>query len=227
MSNPDRLAARRAAEADDASVGLARFLHHAGQLKFTKRTGWLDRGVPPDDGESVADHSWRTCLLAWLVASNDPGLDADRVLKLALLHDLAEAVTGDLPPYDPAQIPDGGDLAARRDFLERRHVRDAARHAAKRAAEAAAMAELLAHLPPVLAEQLVALWAELEEGITAEVRFVKQADKLETYLQSREYLEAEPNRPMTSFAAEVAESIVDPELAALRNAIATLSLEGA
>ncbi|MDP9367071.1 MAG: HD domain-containing protein, partial [Chloroflexota bacterium] len=81
---------------------------------------------------------------------------------------------------------------------------------------------LAADLPPHLAAELAALWAELDEGTTAEARFVKQADKLEAYLQSREYLAADPNRPMESFAAEVADVVTAPALADLRDAIAAL-----
>ena len=209
-----------------AAGGLARFLHRIGRLKATPRTGWLDRGVPLEKAESVADHSFRVALLAWLAARTVPGtetaLDADRVLKLALLHDLAEALTGDLTPYDLAAVTGAPDEAARHAFLERRHVRDPARAAAKRAAEAAAMADLLADLPSRLADELDKLWTELQAGETAEARFVKQADKLETYLQSREYLAADPTRPMASFAIEVAEVIDLPGLVGLRDAIQAL-----
>lgn len=215
-------------DGDPGALGLARFLHRAGRLKELPRAGWLDRGVPPVEAESVADHLFRTALLAWLAAAGRPDLDRDRVLVLALLHDLAEAVAGDPPPYDPADLPplgrDGsGDPAtaeARRAFLERRQARSPERQAAKRAAEAAAMDSLLADLPPVLADELGALWAELEDGTTPEARFAKQADTLETYLQSREYRAADPTRPVASFAAEVAEVVTEPSLAALRDAIA-------
>ncbi len=202
--------------------GLARFLHRVGRLKALPRTGWLHRGVPAGETESVADHSFRTALLAWLVASAQSGLDRDRVLKLALIHDLAEALAGDPTPYDPAGLPTESDLEARRTFLNRRLVRSDARRAAKRAAEAAAMATLLADLPPPLAAELATLWTELEEVATAEARFVKQADKLEAYLQSREYLAVDSGRPVDSFAAEVAEMMTEPSLIALRDAIAAL-----
>ncbi len=202
----------------DKRPGLARFLHRAGALKFVPRIGWLHRGVPAAEVESVADHSWRTALLAWLAAAAQPELDRNRVLLLALIHDLAEAITGDLPPYDPAALA-GADEHTRKRLLNSRHIRSEAQRQAKRAAEAAAMADLIADLPPSLAEELRALWNELEEGQTAEARFVKQADKLETYLQSLEYAAADPHRPMASFAAEVDEVIDMPELAALRDAI--------
>ncbi|CAA9568358.1 MAG: hypothetical protein AVDCRST_MAG19-2516 [uncultured Thermomicrobiales bacterium] len=267
---PPTTADRPAAPPPGPIVGLARFLRRVGRLKTTPRTGWLDRGVPTAAVESVADHSFRTALLAWLAAKvaadtaagaatgasphpadgfasgpslgpalgtsprrplgaadgdtpsavgrRGAGLDTDRVLKLALIHDLAESLTGDPPPYDPATIPPGAD--ARRRFLDGRHVRAPDRAAAKRAAEDAAMADLLADLPPSLAADLAALWAELAAGDSAESRFVKQADKLETFLQSRDYLATDPARPMASFAAEVAEVVTHPTLAALRDAMA-------
>ncbi|MDP9365253.1 MAG: HD domain-containing protein, partial [Chloroflexota bacterium] len=75
-------------------------------------------------------------------------------------------------------------------------------------------------LSPAVAAELADLWAELAAGTSPAARFVKQADKLETFLQSREYLAAEPDRPMASFAAEVAEDVAHPALAVLRDVIA-------
>lgn len=206
------------------SAGLTRFLHRIGRLKSTPRTGWLDRGVPPESTESVADHSFRMALLAWLAAlESGETLDPERVLKLALIHDLAEAVTGDPPPYGANAIPADDGSGARREFLQQRHVRSPEEAARKRQAEQSAMTELLADLSPGLAAELGSLWAEYEAQETPEARFVKQADRLETYLQSREYLEDDPGRPMASFQSEVANTISDPGLRRLRDAIAALA----
>lgn len=207
--------------------GIVRFLQRVGRLKDLPRTGWIDRGIPRADAESVADHSFRTALLVWLACAEAPRLDRNRVIKLALIHDLAEAITGDIPPYDPDQLtahPSGID---RRSFLNRRHIRDDRRHAAKREAENAAFADLIATLPTSIAAELASLWNELERGETAEATFVKQADKLETYLQSREYLAADLSRPMDSFAAEVAEVITIPILAQIRDAIVPIEKRAA
>lgn len=206
-----------------SGTGFARFLHRAGWLKGVPRTGWLDRGVPQAETESVADHSWRTALLAWLAATSDPTLDADRVLQLALVHDLAEALVGDLTPYDGEALP--SDPAARAERLSRRLERTPGQVAAKRAAERAAMADLLADLPPAQRSRLESLWAELEARQTPEARFVKEADRLETWLQSREYRAADPALPMGSFDLEVAETIDHPALVDLRGAIAGLERE--
>jgi len=63
--------------------GLASLFRTLGNLKRIRRTGWVDRGVPTDDVESVADHSFLTAIVAWVVASDNSDLDADRVLKRA------------------------------------------------------------------------------------------------------------------------------------------------
>jgi putative hydrolases of HD superfamily len=199
--------------------GVARFVHRIGRLKRVPRTGWLDRGVPPLATESVADHTFRVALLAWLAADEATGLDRNRVLTLALLHDLAEAITGDLPPYDPEELSKV-DRVDRTAMLNQRHVRDASRSAAKRAAEAAAITDLVADLPFRRAAEITDLSHELRDGTSPEARFVKQVDKLETYLQSREYVQTDPQLAVESFALEVAEVIDIPALVELRDAIA-------
>jgi putative hydrolases of HD superfamily len=204
-------------------VGLVRFMRLAGRLKRTVRTGWVDRGIPAEQAESVADHSFRVALLSWL-ASARTELDRDRILKLALIHDLAEAITGDLTPYDLADVvvPDDD---ARIAFLNRRHLASADRAAAKRAAEAAANLEISRELPKSLRTEIRSLWQELEERATPEAMFVKQVDKLETYLQSLEYAEERPGLAVASFAAEVAEAIDVPELMLLRDTMRSMASE--
>jgi putative hydrolases of HD superfamily len=212
---PSRVSAPTA----QALLGLAQF---AAKLKSVPRTGWLDRGVEPLRVESVADHSFGVALLAWACALQRRGegaaIDPERVLKLAIIHDLAEAETGDSTPYDPAAIPSEHDSAARRAFLETRHSRDPDRRAAKRAEEDAVMRTLLDALPDPARSELSELWDELRLAVSSEARFVKQVDRLETYLQSRVYLRTDPTLPMASFHQEVVESIDDPLLAAIRDA---------
>jgi putative hydrolase of HD superfamily len=79
-------------------IELLRVLVQTGRLKTLRRAGWLRIGLT--DGESVADHSFGTALLALLLAT-DLDVDRDRVIKLALVHDLAESdpEVGDITPY--------------------------------------------------------------------------------------------------------------------------------
>jgi putative hydrolase of HD superfamily len=137
--------------------GFLAFLHAAERLKGTLRTGSGSDGRP----ESTAEHSWRLALMAMLLAPA-LGADAGRLMRLCLVHDLAEAITGDLPA--PRQVSDGS----------------------KTRAERAAMAELTAGLPGAMREELLGLWEEYEAGATREARLAKGLDKLETILQHAE-----------------------------------------
>jgi putative hydrolase of HD superfamily len=199
-------------------LGLARLLTFAGRLKDLKRTGWLDRGVPAEAAESVADHTYRTTLLAWLAAATDLALDRDRILKLALIHDLAEAITGDPAPYRPDELPPERDRAARQAFFRVRHLRTPENAAAKREAERAAIADMLGPLPPALRAELRELWDEYERQASPEARFVKEADRLEAFLQAREYLVDDPELPVWGFADMAAHEVHHPALTALRDA---------
>lgn len=186
------------------------------ELKRIKRTGWLDRGLPPEVTESVADHSMLTALIAWITASTDPDLDADRVLKLALVHDLAEAVFGDDPPYDRADVP-FDDPAALRAFFSVRHLRTPASIAAKQAAEQAAVIELLALMPEPMRTEIASLWDEYDAQETPEARFVKQVDRLEAFLQARAYAPDYPDVPAFGFTDMALKEVEHPALAALRD----------
>lgn len=131
-------------------------------LKQLFRQGWLRAGVPEARCESVAEHSFMVALLALFVAEERfPELDAGKVVKLALLHDLAEAQAGDLTPHDG--VP--------REEKERR--------------EREAMTRILAGFPG--GEGYVALWEEYEAGASREAALVRQIDRLEMALQGCVY----------------------------------------
>ncbi|MGB9623168.1 MAG: HD domain-containing protein, partial [Candidatus Bathyarchaeia archaeon] len=75
--------------------GIGEFLRIVGRLKRLPRTGWLESQI--NDPESVAEHSFRTAVLA-MVFADLKNLNVERVVRMALLHDLAEAEIGDLTP---------------------------------------------------------------------------------------------------------------------------------
>lgn len=72
------------------------FLRVVGKLKTLKRTGWVNNKVALP--ESVADHMYRMAMCSFLIT--DPALDRTRLMKLAVVHDLAEALVGDIVPHD-------------------------------------------------------------------------------------------------------------------------------
>lgn len=187
------------------------------RLKGMPRTGWVDRGIPGALAETVAEHSFQTALVAWMMALTHPerGLDANRVLKLALVHDIAEALSGDIPPYDADEIPD--DPEARRAFFAVRRTRTPEQAAAKRVAESAASDRLLAMMPPPVRAEIDALLHEYEARQTAESCFVKEVDGLETFLQARAYAADYPDVPLDGFTDMAMHAITDPTLTAIRD----------
>ncbi len=143
-----------------------RLLVEMARLKSVPRLGWLLRGVR--DVESVAAHSFGVAFTAMLIGDLARGrgmaVDLERVLRMALLHDLTEARMGDLPRTIKPYFEPG---------------------ALRRAAERAA-GEMLPPLGPLGAEWY-AIWMEYEERQTLEARLVKAADKLDLLLQAGEY----------------------------------------
>ncbi|MBN1136460.1 MAG: HD family hydrolase [Anaerolineae bacterium] len=149
---------------------LLELLLETATLKRMPRTGWGMRGVP--HVESVAEHSFGTALVALalaeaMVAEGQGGpFDVEKVLIMALLHDLGEVRLTDLPISAVRLIP--ADV--------------------KSQAEAAAISDLLAPLPA--AERLAVLWQAFEDGSTPEGRLVRDADKLEMMVQCLRYEQA-------------------------------------
>jgi putative hydrolase of HD superfamily len=141
--------------------GLIDFIAKAGRLKRLPRTGWVESDVP--DPESVADHSFRVALIA-MILSDAQKLDTLKTVRMALLHDLAEAETGDLTPSQKEADIEGF-----------KHAEDAA------------MVRLLDKLPEAIRGAYRAAWREFSDASTEEARLVRDADKLEMVMQASEY----------------------------------------
>lgn len=131
---------------------------HAAQLKRTPRTGWQRRGAPD---ENVAAHSFGVVFLTMLLLdAGEAVLDAEKALRMALLHDLAESLVGDLPrPVSRFIAPE-----------------------IKHAAERAAFDEIVAELPQ--GGYYRALWEEYHQRESPEARLVKDADRLDMMIQA-------------------------------------------
>ena len=78
------------------------FFKIVGKLKSEKRKGWIQQGVKTERIESVADHVFMTTLITLALEDHwrEQGLDANKMIKMALIHDLPEALTGDITPRD-------------------------------------------------------------------------------------------------------------------------------
>ncbi len=82
---------------------MKRLIEAIGALKSLVRTGWSQSSVPPSAGETVAAHSFEASIIALVLASQAKergiSISPDRSAAMAAVHDLPEAVTGDLPPW--------------------------------------------------------------------------------------------------------------------------------
>jgi putative hydrolase of HD superfamily len=136
-------------------TGVLDFLRAAEALKTQTRSGYTSAGR----AESVADHTWRLCLMAVVLSDQFPGADFARLIRICVVHDLGEAISGDVPAVDQrADAP-------------------------KSDRERADLLTLLAPLPQPLRDDLTALWDEYEAAATPEAKLAKALDKLETILQ--------------------------------------------
>jgi len=131
------------------------FLREAERLKDTLRSAYTTSGRT----ESVADHSWRLTLLAMTFSDQLPDVDLLRLLKICVLHDLGEAIDGDIPAPEQDTVAPKSDKE-RNDFLY-----------------------LITPLPDLLKSEFLSLWDEYEDGVSDEAKVAKALDKVETILQ--------------------------------------------
>ncbi|XP_062545221.1 5'-deoxynucleotidase HDDC2 [Armigeres subalbatus] len=144
-----------------------KFLELVGNLKHIKRTGWVLRNVK--DCETISGHMYRMGMMSFLL-DGQQGLDRIHVMELALVHDLAESIVGDITPYCG--------ISREEKLLK----------------EFSAMTEIAELLGPSK-DKLLELFNEYEEGKTPEAKFVKDLDRLDMVMQAFEY-EKRDNCPM-------------------------------
>jgi putative hydrolase of HD superfamily len=174
---------------------LIQFFAIVGKLKTLKRTGWVKHNVP--NPESVAEHSFRTAVMAMVLAPKI-GVNVEKAIKIALVHDLGEAEVGDLIKFEG------------RNFLP-----DAEEKLQK---ETVAVKEITEMID---GKEYLELFNEYVENKTKEAKFVKQVDKLERALQAYEY-EKENNIRLQNFFVSADVLIKNPALRELLEEIKKL-----
>ena len=172
---------------------LLEFHHALCSLKKQKRRGWELRGLP--DPESIADHAFAVSALTLVAArrlnqrtDRDPAaaeLSVERALATALIHEMCEAVVGDIVPTDGVDPEE------------------------KRRLEEQASQRILSGVDPT--GELLELWRDFEYQRTAEGALVKQLDRLEMALQALDY-EQVTDRNLDEFFASAEAGIHWPEL---------------
>ncbi len=131
------------------------FIREAERLKNVLRSAHTSEGRR----ESTAEHTWRLCLLAMVFEDKLRNLDFTKVLKICILHDLGEAISGDIPAVDQKAALDK-QKQERRDLIQ-----------------------LMQPLSSPLRDEFLLLWEEYENAFSPEAQAVRALDKIETLIQ--------------------------------------------
>ena len=136
------------------------FLNTSANLKNIPRQGWIDK-LAIKNPESVADHTFSMAIIG-MILSDSKNYNTEKILKMILLHDLAESVTGDITP-------------------EQKSVID------KKRLEDKTMKEILSNLSEEIQTKYLEIWDEYQDNKTIDANFVHQIDKFEMALQAKIY----------------------------------------
>ena len=162
------------------------FFKTAANLKNISRQGWIDK-LSLDSTESVADHSYSMAIMS-MVISDLENYNSEKILKMVLLHDLAESKIGD---YTPDQIS----------------------KEKKKELENKAFFEIVRNLPNSVRTQYLKIWQEYQEHNSPESKIVHQIDRLEMVLQAKLYQkEGHSKEKLYSFFESAKIDIVHPKL---------------
>lgn len=141
---------------DNSTIdGILDFLKGAEQLKDTLRSAHTSSGRQ----ESTAEHTWRLCLMVLMFEKEYSDINVLKLIKMCIIHDLGEAINGDIPAIDQEEgISKGKE--------ERKDLE-----------------QLLTPLPSHMKQEILSLWDEYDKALSKEACIAKAFDKLETMLQ--------------------------------------------
>ncbi|KAF7993991.1 hypothetical protein HCN44_011260 [Aphidius gifuensis] len=164
---------------------LHEFMELLGRLKHLKRTGWVLKDIK--EPESIAGHMYRMAVLAMLVDNHD-NMDKSKIIQMALVHDLAECIVGDITPQ--CGVP-----------VDEKHRR-----------EDEAMIEIC-NLLGDKGPEMLKLFREYELQESMEAKYVKDLDRLDLISQAYEY-EVRDNIPgkLEEFFANSTHKIEHPKI---------------
>ena len=162
------------------------FLKTSANLKNISRQGWIDK-LSLENPESVADHTFSMAIVG-MVISDLENLNSEKILKMILLHDLAESKVGDIVP-DKMSVEE------------------------KQRLENSAFDQIVKTLPESIISNYVDIWKEYQENNSIESQIVHQIDKLEMALQAKIYQsQGYSKENLESFFESAKSSITHPRL---------------
>jgi len=162
------------------------FFKTAANLKKISRQGWVNK-LSLDSPESVADHSYSMAIIG-MVISDLQNYDSEKIIKMILLHDLAESKIGDHTPEELSKEE-------------------------KKKLENNAFDEIIKDLPDLIKSQYLQIWQEYQENNSLESKIVHQIDKLEMAIQAKIYeKDGHSKDKLESFFESARIDITDPKL---------------
>ena len=168
------------------------FLKISANLKTIPRQGWIDKaGI--QSPESVADHVFSTTIMA-MIFGDLFKLDTPKLIKMALLHDLSESITGDITPE---KISKEEKIKLENDTINK----------------------ILKNLPKNLQENYLEIWNEVIENNSIESKLLHEIDKLEMVLQATIYSKSFENESFSVFLDSAKSVIQNPELKKIFNSL--------
>ena len=169
------------------------FFKTAVNLKNISRQGWIDK-LSLKHPESVADHSYSMAIMGMIISDLE-NYNSEKILKMILLHDLAESKIGD---YTPNQISKENKIKIENNAYD----------------------EMISTLPESIKSQYAQIWKEYQKQESPESKIVRQIDKLEMALQAKMYqYEGSPKVSVESFFKSAEEGITHPKLKDILNQI--------
>jgi 5'-deoxynucleotidase YfbR-like HD superfamily hydrolase len=191
---------------------IIKFFIEIGKLKEMPRRGWVIRDVK--NPESIADHTFRAAMMAWVLASRkDKKINLEKLIKISLIHDLCEVYAGDITPYDSILPTDKKRrlemLKTWPRFTEKQKKRMAE---SKYKKEKAGLEKLTKDLPAGLKNEMMSLWLDYEKGKTPEGKFFQHTDRMEGFLQAAEYSRTNKNVSQKPYWTQAEELHDDPVL---------------
>ncbi|RSL43503.1 hypothetical protein CEP54_015064 [Fusarium duplospermum] len=155
-------------------------------LNTLPRTGWLNRGVPAEDCETVGEHTDSVVKIVGQLSEKRTDINGDRAREIAKCHDYAEVIIGDLTPADGVSS------------------------AEKKCREDDAYEEFC-RIDPVRGEEIRQAGVEYRNKTTPEARLVKDVDKYQRLERAFKYQQRYPGLDFAGFRQDL-DLINDPEL---------------
>ena len=169
------------------------FFKNASNLKNISRQGWIDE-LSIKHPESVADHSYSMAIMAMIISDLD-NYNSEKILKMVLLHDLAESKIGDFTPNKISKNE-------------------------KEKLENNAFNEIIEQLPNSIKSEYDKIWKEYQNNSSLEAQIVHQIDKLEVALQAKIYQKSGLSKEdITTFLETAKSDITHPKLKDILNQI--------